>query len=583
MSTQWHRWRWLAPSLLVVLMGCASADVSSSAAPVAGDDTWVASGQGVGGEDASQTMLSGDADDPTKFMDSAAATSADGAGAMSDTSDYAEPSLGLVLPGAQNVSKFRQMVAAGEVPEDSDFPMEGWFNEVGSPLPPADPNNFVDLHALGAIVAQPQAEAVVLLQLGFNTSKMLQELQSPLGLVVLVDTSGSIDAERFEAVRQGILALSDNLPPGSHLAVLGFSTEVQQLWSPAEWQPAARSELAKALSAIKPSGGTDLYAAFEGAAAVLASMPKTLPQHRVLLCSDGSSTQGGHSATDLVNQVIKLGLSLSAIGLGPMPSTALLNSVAKAGQGTYYEAPTSQAITVAFTKDLMTLLMPVAQNLKVEITLAPGWTVADAYGLPYYAQGNVLILGQNSAHTGAGDANSGGADLGAAPADAVDGPDQQGGSATLATTLYPSQHNGMVVLRLQPAAGTVFDQAATLTLAQVAWHFELTSTGTQYDRTTSVQVNGFVQIPDGPLEFFSQPIARRTAALVLLGQAMRQACAGFHGVSSNNQALATLEAGKQFAQQMLDAITPAADDPQASIADALQLAGQLYGNISQKK
>ncbi|MBI5607930.1 MAG: VWA domain-containing protein [Deltaproteobacteria bacterium] len=570
----------MAPLLLLAALvwGCASADMATSAMPGGGEDTWVYSGQGTATtDDVGQATLLTDA---SKAGDTAPPGDVDDNG--SSKTENIQPSMGLVLPGAQNIAKFRELVAQGQVPLASDFPMEGWFNEVGSPLPAADAARPVDLHALGAIVAEPGNPPTILLQLGFNTAKNLADLQPALGLVVLVDTSGSMDAERLAAVRQGILALSDNLPTGSYLAVLGFSSEVQQLWAAAEWQPAARTELDAALAGLKGSGGTDLYVAFEGAAAVPASMPKSIKQQRVLLCSDGSSTQGGHSPAELVAQVDKLGLSLSAIGVGPQPRTGLLNALAKTGNGTYYEAPQLAAIAKAFTVDLQTLLVPVAQNLRVQVKLAAGWQIANAYGLPFKQQGSTMILGEADSQTGASDVGSGTADVSSAP-DAITAQDGTSPVApALASTLYPSQHNGMVVLRLAPPAGTVVDQALQLDLATVQWQYQLTASGQSFSHDTKVLVKGLVQIPDGALEFFSQPIARRTAALVLLGEAMRKACGQAHGQATTAEALATLEAAKTFAKRMLDAITPANDDPQGSLSDAVALAAQLYNNISAK-
>ncbi len=570
-----------------LVWGCASADLSASAAAGPAEDTWVPSGHGTASsDDAGPYAALTDASkvsDSGQLSDVGQAGAADVADNGGNKAESGQASLGLVLPGAQNISKFRQLVAQGQVPVASDFPMEGWFNEVGSPLPAADPTRPVDLHALGAVVADPGSPPTVLLQLGFNTAKTLADLQPALGLVVLVDTSGSIDTERLAAVREGILSLSDNLPTGSYLAVLGFSGEVQQLWAAAEWKPAARAELAAALNGLKGSGGTDLYVAMEGAAAVLTSVPKSIQQRRVLLCSDGSSTQGSHSAADLVAQVGKLGLSLSAIGVGPQPRTALLNSLAKAGQGTYYEAPQLSAISTAFTVDLQTLLVPVAQNLRVQVELAPGWKIADSYGLPFKQQGATMILGEVDSQSGSSDTSTGSTDVAPTAPDGIIAQDDSAQvSASLASTLYPSQHNGMVVLRLSPPSGTVVSQALELNLATVQWQYQLTASGQSYSHDAKVQVNGLVQIPDGPLEFFSQPVARRTAALVLLGEAMRQACGQAHGLATAAEALATLEAAKKFAKRMLEAITPASDDPQGSLADGLALATQLYDNIAAK-
>lgn len=573
---------WLAAVVLVA--GCASSDSKASGAAFEQGDAWIAVESGQGGATAADAAPVADGEgglftDGTPDAGSGQRTPG-GDGGTATAQPAESGSIGLVLPGAQNVAGFRAKVAAGQVPQAEDFPMEGWFNEVGSPLPPADPAHSVDLHVLAALVAEPEQSPDVFLQFGFNTAKTLQELQPPVALLVLVDASGSVPPQQLTAIRQGILSAADNLPAGSWLGVTAFAAAAQTVWA-APWNAADRPKLVAALSKTQQGGGTDLFVALQAAAEQLGqSGPKAIAQQRVILCSDGGATVGGHTATQTIALAKTLGLKVSAVGTGPQPRTGLLAALAAATAGTYYDAPTPQATVAALTGDLATLLVPVAEDLKITVNLAPGWKLLDAFALPYASSGDQLFLGADSnGTTGSADASQATIDAaGSAPDLAAADASTKTNTAKLAGVLFPSQRNGMAVLRLQMPPGKVADQAFAMQLAAVQWQYRLTASGLVQQHDTKVEIKGLSAIPDGGFEYYAHPIARRTAALVRLGEAMRGACGTVQQGQDKAAALLVLSGATEFAQRM-QAQLGVADDPQGNVADGVALAGALAKNI----
>jgi hypothetical protein len=108
----------------------------------------------------------------------------------------------------------------------------------------------------------------------------------------------------------------------------------------------------------------------------------------------------------------------------------------------------------------------------------------------------------------------------------------------------------------------------------VKWAYQLAVDGLDYAHQTAVQVKGLVAIPDGGYELYTDPVARRTAALVRLGEALHAACQIREEGGATQAAQAPLVAAIDFAVRMRQA----AGEPLASDAvwlDAVGLAQQL--------
>ncbi|MSQ83358.1 MAG: VWA domain-containing protein [Myxococcales bacterium] len=562
-------------TLLIVAVfgpiGCAATENSPMSMAQPDGDSWVR----VGG---------GDGNAPALRSETTAAKIDDGS--PTDFSVPAPPStgsgLGLVLSGALNANKFRALVMSGALPGPEDLPMEGWLNEHDSALPPAAPERPVDLHALASIVAEKGEDPEILLQIGFNTAASLQALQPKIDLVIAIDRSASLGQATLASIVSGVLDVADSLPAQSSLAVLAIDTGAEELFAAQPYTGALRSQLAANLTDLKAQGGTDLYVGLDTSIKYFKKIKSAAKQQRILLVTDGAATAGEHGPADFVDLGKKGGISISTIGVGLQANSQLLGNLAKLTQGTYYEAPDLPSLQKAFGQDLMTLLVPVASKLTVTLELPAGWGVRDSFGLPVDQFGTVLLLGKASVAV-SGDVM--------ATVDAAAPVDQSGSAAdsavqspeptTLLGQLFPSQRNGLVAIRLQPPTTLAVEQALALTLAKAKWSYTLTASGESKQHEKLVDVDGLFAIPDGGWEHYSHPVARRTAAIVRAGEAMKSACA-----LAKNGAKVTasqvLNSAIAFAHRMQDEVDKANVDSAGAIDDALILLAKLASTIAAK-
>ena len=557
--------------IVVGLIGCAASENSAMSMAQPDGDSWLR----VGGSDGMAPALRSEAT-AAKSDDGSAPDVSVGAPANTGSG------LGLVLSGALNANKFRALVMSGALPGPEDLPLEGWLNEHDSALPPAAPERPVDMHALASIVAEKGEDPEILLQIGFNTAASLQALQPKIDLVIAIDRSASLGQATLASIVSGVLDVADSLPAQSSLAVVAIDTGAEELFAAQPYTAALRSQLAANLTDLKAQGGTDLYTGLDTSIKYFKKIKNAAKQQRILLVTDGAATAGEHGPADFVDLGKKGGISISTIGVGLQANSQLLGNLAKFTQGTYYEAPDLPSLQKAFGQDLMTLLVPVASKLAVTIELPAGWGVRDSFGLPLDQMGTVLLLGKASvAISGdvmaavdvASSVDQGGS--------AADGTIQAPGTTTLLGQLFPSQRNGLVAIRLQPPTTVAVEQALALTLAKAKWSYTLTASGESKQHEKLVDVNGLFAIPDGGWEHYSHPVARRTAAIVRAGEAMKSACAlAKNGAKAD--AGQVLSSAIAFADRMHDEVSKANVDPSGALQDAVTLMQKLAAIIATK-
>ncbi len=357
-----------------------------------------------------------------------------------------DQSIGFKPGGAQDINYFRQLIEQGKLPAPTDMTLEGWLNEKDTKLPKANPDRTIDLHALAGVLkqaGQDKTEAVI--QLGFNSSKSLAQVEAKVALTLVIDRSGSMKGSKLAYVKEGLHALLDNLPADTRLALVSFSTAAQTNWQPKLFN--AKTDKAKvdqAIDQLVASGGTNLHEGLKVGAKHCLSADESYTFRRVILLSDGQPTSGLTSFSAIVGlskQMRAKGVSISTVGVGTGFNPTLMTSIAQQGDGTAWFLKDAAHAKDVFLNDLETMLLPVAKDLWIKFKLAAGWKVGKIYGFDWVEKDSeVTITGPSK-----------GQPVGTMPVD----PDKpapitgdNGGNKTALPTLFASKKNGMIMVSL---------------------------------------------------------------------------------------------------------------------------------------
>ncbi len=160
----------------------------------------------------------------------------------------------------------------------------------------------------------------------------------PAALLIIIDTSYSMDfprgaASRMEMAKTAAASAIRALEPGDEVAVLAFSdnnnwvTRLRQIRTSQDMD-----QVAELISRLKPEGLTQMYPALNESIGEL-STSRAGTKHVVLL-SDGSPSNP-FDDRQLTGRMRAAGITLSSIAIGDGADTALMERLAKGGNGRY--------------------------------------------------------------------------------------------------------------------------------------------------------------------------------------------------------------------------------------------------------
>ncbi|HEY6327998.1 MAG TPA: VIT and VWA domain-containing protein [Blastocatellia bacterium] len=163
------------------------------------------------------------------------------------------------------------------------------------------------------------------------------EAAPPRSVVVLLDTSLSMQWEKLDRSYEATEGLLRSLNPQDSFNVVLFNDEITPFSSSAE--AATPDQVDKALAFIKSSflaSGTDLGTALERAAQLAKSMPAK-KERSIVLITDGNSTVGTTKAKSIIDRFQKANSQakgrLYAFGIGGDTNTQLLSELARVSRG----------------------------------------------------------------------------------------------------------------------------------------------------------------------------------------------------------------------------------------------------------
>jgi Ca-activated chloride channel homolog len=204
----------------------------------------------------------------------------------------------------------------------------------------------------------------------------------PVNLAFVLDRSGSMSGDKIRLAAQAVEEGIGRLKPADRFSVVMYDSEVDVLVPGTLATPDARRVAIDRLRLAMARGSTDLGGGWLAGCEQVATALVADGINRALLLTDGLANVGITSAEELARHASELrarGVSTSTFGVGNDFDEVLLQQMAQAGGGHFYDIATAAAIPDHISSEVGETLEVVARDVVVELTL-PGDVQLESLG-----------------------------------------------------------------------------------------------------------------------------------------------------------------------------------------------------------
>lgn len=199
--------------------------------------------------------------------------------------------------------------------------------------------------------------------------------RQPVHMILLVDTSGSMDNEnKLASVQRSIQLMVTLLSAEDRISLVTFADDSRIVLSQVIPTPEERAAITYRVNSLTSNGSTNMSAGLLDVRSLVEQASSGRKQG-VILLTDGHANVGVHSEEGLLGIVQRIqtespGVSVTTVAYGVDHNADMLTAIAKAGGGAYNVVKDLEDVASVFGDILGGLVSVSAQ--KVEIQLPPG-------------------------------------------------------------------------------------------------------------------------------------------------------------------------------------------------------------------
>jgi Mg-chelatase subunit ChlD/tetratricopeptide (TPR) repeat protein len=260
----------------------------------------------------------------------------------------------------------------GQLPDSASIRSEEFINAFDYRDP--EPAAGVPIGFAWERAHYPFAHNRDLLRFSLKTAALGRQAGRSLNLVLLLDTSGSMErADRVRIIREALRVLATQLQPQDRLSVVTFARAPRLVADGVAGDKA--NEVTDRVSGLTPEGGTNLEEAMKLAYETARRHYLASGINRVVLLTDGAANLGNVNPDSLKQKVEaqrKQGIALDCFGIGwEGLNDDLLEVLSRNGDGRYGFINTPEEAATEFAGQLAGALKVAASDVKVQVEFNP--------------------------------------------------------------------------------------------------------------------------------------------------------------------------------------------------------------------
>jgi Ca-activated chloride channel family protein len=215
------------------------------------------------------------------------------------------------------------------------------------------------------VISEPHV-LYVLLQIVPNI-KTEEHRRSPMNLALILDHSSSMHGERMGHVKIAARRTIEQLSPEDRISIVTFSDRADVLVK--NRHVTDPRDVIATINTITPGGGTEI---FQGLSAALNEVKRHFDRHyanHLILITDGRTYGDEEQALELADEAKRLGIGISAMGIGDERNDEFLDELAARTGGSSAFIPKASAVEEFMDERVRSLSEAYAE--RVQLTIAP--------------------------------------------------------------------------------------------------------------------------------------------------------------------------------------------------------------------
>lgn len=229
-------------------------------------------------------------------------------------------------------------------------------------------------------------------------------LRSQSDIVVVVDTSGSMEGQKLQFAKQALYELFERLGDNDRFALIEYSTDAQTL-IPLQFATSyAKDSFRRIAANLVATGSTNMSAGIDRGASMLTYDAVSGSRvGRMVLLSDGLANAGDSSESGLSERARRLsiqGFALTTMGIGQDFDEHVMTSLATSGTGAFYYLAQLSYLPEFLEAELASSRETYARAAELHFSAAAGIQLVDAMGLDIEYRGATQVLRLGNLYTG---------------------------------------------------------------------------------------------------------------------------------------------------------------------------------------
>lgn len=161
-----------------------------------------------------------------------------------------------------------------------------------------------------------------------------EQKRSPLNLALVLDHSSSMKGQRLDRLKKAARDTVDKLNGNDRLSIVAFSDRSDVLVKSIPVEPKEVTEIKAAINTISAKGATEIFQGLQdGFEQVKRNYNRKYVNHIVVI-TDGYTYGDENQSLELANEAKKMGIGISAMGIGDEWNDAFLDKLASRTGGT---------------------------------------------------------------------------------------------------------------------------------------------------------------------------------------------------------------------------------------------------------